>query len=568
MLLGLLLCPLWAQDSNEASAPSADESPEPTATADGDETGAESSARSQWPEAPADARVIEEGWFKSVQRQSPLPPVPEKIQRAYVIAIHGPINSNLYDAMKRKAFMARSAGAELIVLDMDTPGGRVDVMLDIASLLTEDLKKIRTVAFVSREAISAGAFISLACDEIYMQPGTQIGDAMPVMPAPGGGYQPMPKAEREKAETYLRAKMRSMAEQNGYSPDLAEAMVSLNLEVWLIRNGQTGELKLFQPRDLATDSEITQALRLLGQAGASPSPEEILEEPWQFVRHVDRRDELLTMTASEALKWGFTKEILPSRDALAKRFNVQGSMTVLEDTTEEEIAAFLTNPAITSLLLLIGLGAIYAEFNTPGLGIAAAVALAAFTILIGSHFMLGLALWWEVLLFVAGIILIGVEIFVIPGFGVAGISGIALCALSLLAMMIPNAPLEIPWPRTDLMWGYFRRGGFALTIGFLGAVALMVVLSRILPKSPLSNKLFLAPAGEYHEAPTTEQHPIHSIKPGDEGVAATTCRPSGQVRIGEHLVDAVADGTMIQSGTKVRVLQNAGNRVVIEPTEA
>jgi membrane-bound serine protease (ClpP class) len=171
------------------------------------------------------------------------------------------------------------------------------------------------------------------------------------------------------------------------------------------------------------------------------------------------------------------------------------------------------------------------------------------------------------MLFVAGIILIGVEIFVIPGFGVAGISGIALCAMSLLAMMIPNAPLEIPWPRTDLMWGYFRRGGVALTIGFLGSVALMVVLSRILPKSSLSNKLFLAPAAEYHEPPTTEQHPIHSIKAGDEGVAATTCRPSGQVRIGEHLLDAVADGTMIASGTKVRVLRNDGNRLVIEPTE-
>jgi membrane-bound serine protease (ClpP class) len=423
------------------------------------------------------------------------------------------------------------------------------------------------VAFVSREAISAGAFISLACDEIYMQPGTQIGDAMPVMAAPGGGYQPIPKAEREKAETYLRAKMRSMAEQNGYSPEMAEAMVSLSLEVWLIRDKNTGELRFFQPHDTAQESEIQQALRILGQEGGGLNPDELLKEPWEFLRRVDRRDELLTMTASEALKWGFCKEILPSREALAERFNVQGEMTFLEDTTEEKIAAFLTNPAITSLLLLIGIGAVYAEFNTPGLGIAAAVALAAFTILIGSHFMLGLALWWEVMLFVAGIILIGVEIFVIPGFGVAGISGIALCAMSLLAMMIPNAPLEIPWPRTDLMWGYFRRGGFALTIGFLGSVALMVVLSRILPKSSLSNKLFLAPAAEYHEPPTTEQHPIHSIKAGDEGVAATTCRPSGQVRIGEHLLDAVADGTMITSGTKVRVLRNDGNRLVIEPTE-
>jgi membrane-bound serine protease (ClpP class) len=549
---------LWGQSTDSAQPAQPRAQADPTSTPS-------PARRERWPEAPAGARFTEDGWFAPPARSAPLPEVPDPVERAYVIAIEGPIDTGAYDRLKRKVFIARSRGAQLVVLEMDTPGGRVDVMLDIANLLDEALGRVRTVAFVTHEAISAGAFISMACDEIYMRPGTTIGDAMPVMMAPGGGVQPMPPAEREKIESYLRGKIRGLAEKNGYSEDLAEALVTLKVEVWLIRNVKTGQLKYFQPTEVI-DSESAGFGEARDEASSAVQTS-LVPEGWQFVKRVDRSDRLLTMTAREAVELGFCKQIVTDRAALGEIFDVQGEMIFMKDTTEERIAAFLTAPAITGLLVLIGIGAIYLEFNTPGLGVPAAIALAAFTILIGSHFMLGLALWWEVLLFALGIILIGLEIFVIPGFGVAGISGILLCGVSLLAMMIPNAEWEFPWPRSDLMWGYFKGGAISLTIGFVGSVTLAILLARFLPKSPLANKIFLGPAQGFKDPPSNEQHPIRRVQPGQTGLAASTCRPVGQVRIDGQLLDAVAEGRMIQRGSKIRVLRNDGNRLLVEEAD-
>ncbi len=558
LVLGFCAPLALSQEEPETSSEPGQAAPSPEDSSQGEDESRE--LRARWPEAPADARFTEEGWFAPRERLAPLPEVPETVTKAFVIPIYGVIDGNLYDAVRRKSLKARAAGAELIVLEFDTPGGLVSKMDEISLLLTEDLSDVRTVALVKQEAISAGAVIAMSCDEIYMQPGTEMGDAMPIMMAPGGGVQPLPAAEREKTETYLRTKVRSLAELHGYDPNMAQSMVTLKEEVWLIRHKDTGKLEFLRPGELQTRAD---------REGVPTLEQELEKEGKEFLRIVDRDDQLLTMTATEARRYGFCKEIIPGRDALAEEFNVQGPMVFMEDTTEEKLAAFLTSPAITGLLVLIGIGAIYVEFNTPGLGIPAAVALAAFSVLIGSHFMLGLALWWEVLLFVVGIILIGLEIFVIPGFGIAGISGITLCVMSLLAMMIPNAPLEFPWPRTTMMWTYFRRGGISLTIGFLGSVTLVVLLSRILPKSPLANKLFLGPAKGADTPPSTDEHPIRRIELGQSGVAATTCRPVGQVRIDGMLLDAVADGTMIPRGAKVRVLRKDGNRLLVEEdTEA
>jgi membrane-bound serine protease (ClpP class) len=222
---------------------------------------------------------------------------------------------------------------------------------------------------------------------------------------------------------------------------------------------------------------------------------------------------------------------------------------------------------VTGILLFVGILGIYVELNTPGLGLPGAVAVIAFAILFGSRYLTNLAQWWEIGLFLAGLVLIAIEVFVTPGFGVLGISGLICCIVGLLAIIIPNAPDKLPVPQTELEWGIFRTGLTALGLAFLGAVVAAIILGRYLPKMPLASKLILAPASP-STGPATESAPIRLIQVGQMGTVQSICRPVGQVRFGDKLVDAVADGSFIPAGTKVKVIRNEGNRVVVTPMES
>ena len=172
--------------------------------------------------------------------------------------------------------------------------------------------------------------------------------------------------------------------------------------------------------------------------------------------------ELVSVTASEAVRLGFAEHIFESVEQLHQHYNIVVAPTVLKDNWSETLVGFLTTPAVTSILLMAGIFFLYMEMNTPGFGVPGGLAIACFAILFGSRFLIGLAQWWEIGLFAVGLLLLAVEVFVIPGFGVAGISGIICCVAGLLAMVIPNAPAELPWPRSDMDWSWFGNGVFAL----------------------------------------------------------------------------------------------------------
>jgi membrane-bound serine protease (ClpP class) len=215
-------------------------------------------------------------------------------------------------------------------------------------------------------------------------------------------------------------------------------------------------------------------------------------------------------------------------------------------------------------LMTLGIMCIYMEFNTPGFGIAGGLAIGCFAIIFGSHYLIGLTHWWEIGLFCLGVILIGLEIFVIPGFGIAGIGGIICCAIGLMAMVVPNAPTEFPWPQTDLDWSWFGPGLYALGLGFAGGVIGAIILAQYLPKIPLANRLVLGAVQAATDAPATQDAPIMHIKVGDTGTVETMCRPVGQVRFGRELCDATADGTTIEVGAKVRVFERTGNQLIVK----
>jgi membrane-bound serine protease (ClpP class) len=222
---------------------------------------------------------------------------------------------------------------------------------------------------------------------------------------------------------------------------------------------------------------------------------------------------------------------------------------------------------VSGLLLMVAVLSLYVELQHPGISVAGGLALVCFAILFGSRYLIGMAAWWEIAAFAVGLTLIVVEVFVIPGFGVAGVLGIILCLLGLVAMIIPNAPNELPIPRSSLDWDVFSRSLLALCLGFIGAFVAIPILARILPRIPMANRLVLTPPSGDLGGSATERAPVLTIQPGQVGVLTTPCRPAGKARFGEEIIDVSSEGLFLTAGDKVRVLHRQGNQVVIEPVD-
>ena len=512
--------------------------------------------RRLYPDAPQDARFVEEGWFARPTPEIPRPLLPERVTKAYVIPIRGVIDDTMFDVVRRKVLQCKAKGAELVVFDMDTPGGMSGAMEQIIQLVLDELRTTYTVAYVNTKAWSAGALIALGCTEIVMAPGSRMGAAMGMFVGPGGPIE-MPWRVRAKFDAAGRADVVARAKQRGYSPILCEAMVSVDVEAWLIRRPGTGELRFVNPLDWPG----------LRDAPATTRPFRATKPPehgWEFVRVMDGEKDLLAVTVDQARFCGFTDHVFASMGELGRHYGVAAEPEYLGDTWSEKLVAFLNLPLVSTVLVVLGLMAMWSEARSPGLGIPAVIAVACFAVLLGGKYLIGMAQWWEIVLFLIGLGLLGVEIFITPGFGVLGITGIVCCLVGLLAMVVPNAPKEMPIPRTALDWSVFGTGVTVLAVGFVISLIGSAILMQYMPKVPVARKLVLAGAVPVDDIPRGEQSPLRRIGPGDVGTVAGTCRPVGTVRFGDDLVDAVAQGAMIERGGKVRVLRVEGNRVIVE----
>ena len=499
-------------------------------------------------------RQTDDGWFAPAAPAVAKPALPDEVTSAIVIPIREMIQKKTFNAIRRKVIQARGQAVELIIFDMDTWGGEVGAALDIARLIKSELGDIYTVCYVRTRAVSAGALIALSCDEIIMSPVGKLGDSAPI--SMGG---PLEGVEREKIETVLRTEFAESANLNGYSVALAESMVSYDLEVWLVRNKQTRQLKLTTPDDMAVTVSPTKG------------DEKILNpySKWERVRVVVAEGKLLTLHPAQAVEYGLSAHIIapPTTDpyaGVADHYNITIGPVVLTDTWSEQMVGFLTSPLVTSALFMGAIFFAYIEINTPGLGIPGGLAIACFAVLVGSRFLIGLANWWEVAMLAVGIGLIFTEVFVIPGFGVTGITGLMCVIIALMAMILPNAPDKLPLPVTDLDWQLLSKGVFALAVGFVASLVAILAVSSHLRKIPIANKLVLAGATAAAEAPAAETDPIQRIQIGQVGTVESTCRPVGKIRFGDILIDAISEGEMIEAGQQARVLRHDGNRLIIE----
>ena len=516
-------------------------------------------AARRYANARVDISSLPKIWYTRTTPSVPRPALPGAIKTAYIIPIHGEIDETTYDAVSRKAIQARGRGAEIIIFDMDTPGGRSDIMDKIARLITTDLQNIYTVAYVHPRAFSAGAVISLACSEIAMAPNGIIGDAMPIMFG-SQGLQEMPEKERGKFESAMRAEIRELATRNGYCVPLCEAMITITMEIWLVRDKNSGELVIVDAdkvRDLVANTPAS-ATQPAGTAAREA------QYQYDYLLTIDGPKELVTMTAKEAVRLGFADHIFPTYKELKEHYNIAAEPVNLEDTWSEQLVGFLTSPMVTGILFAIAIICVYAEANHPGVVLPGVTAVVCFAIIFGSKYLVGMAQWWEIAVFAVGVLLILVELFMLPGFGVPGILGIILCVVGLVTMLIPTSPGEFPIPHTEMDWSLFTNGLFSMGVGFICALIGAAILSRYLPKMPLAGRLVLAPTTAVPDSSLADDSPMRHLNPGDRGVVASVCRPVGKVRFGDALVDAASEGQIIETGSAVRILRREGNHVIVE----
>lgn len=474
--------------------------------------------------------------------------------RAAIIPCEGMIDQALFYSIKRRTQIALNEGADYLIYQISTYGGLVDAADDIAKYLIQDAAaRGHTVAYIATEAISAGALVSVSCEDIIMRENTTIGDAAPItMGAKLEGV------EREKAESFVRAAFQRAAEANGYPELLLRAMVTMQIEVYRVRNLQTDRYEFFEGDKLPTDAN---------------------QYDVEGAQEINGDDELLTLTASQAMEYGIARAVVNDvNEALAfleNRDNVKfrGQPIVLEPSWSEALVSWLNSPAVMGILVMLALLGVYIEFSTPGFGLPGIVAVVCFALMLGSKYLVGMANWVEIVLLFIGIVLLLIELFVLPGFGIAGILGIAMILVGLFGMLIRNAPDELPWPETAADWDSLSSGVLSLGLGFAGFLLLAWILSRYLPKLPFMSGLILAPstggsgAGSQVSMTAPPESSERQLRVGDVGEVVSRLRPAGKARFNDAIVDVVATGEFLEKGTRVAIITINGSRVVVKQLE-
>lgn len=440
----------------------------------------------------------------------------------YVVPITGAIDLGLAPYLSRVLSEAEAAGAVAVLLPIDTPGGRLDAVLQMRdALLGSD---VRTIAFVDRTAFSAGALVAIAAEEIYMAPGAVMGAATPVEGGTGD-------AADEKIISAVRTTFKATAEARGRDPAIAEAMVDA---------------------DVAIDGLVA-------------------------------RGELLTLTTNEALAWGYADGVATNRAEVLAAAGLQGANVVeTAPSLAEQLVRFITDPAISSLIIAVGVLLLIGDFFVEGFGLAGAAGLGLLALFFWGHYLAGLTGWEDVALVILGLLLIAVEIIIVPGFGIPGVLGLAaLLGGFFLAML--GRDIQTP--------AGIEQAAVTIAFAFVGIVVGLAAILTLLSRGRRPGRLVLQSAVGDTELPSepvsagwlrwfgaSERLPRepHSALPRSVGDASTALlpdpsgdvalsdlRPGGIARIGGQRVDVVTDGEHIAAGEPITLVRDEGYRRVV-----
>jgi len=480
-----------------------------------------------------------------------------KEHKAAFIVCSDMVDEGLYESIRRRTKEALDAGATYLIYEMDTFGGRVDSAISIHNYILGDVaRQAHTVAYVRTKAISAGALISVACQDIIMKANAKLGDCAPI--SMSGKIEGI---EREKIESPLRSYFKDAARTNGYPIALCKAMVTIGIEVYKIKNLQTDKF------------EYVEGTMINNKPFNDPNVYDVEDKIL-----IDTKEELLTVDADEAKEYGLSRTIVDGSDEQARekvlRFledrdgiSFDRPATYLKTNWSEELVRWLTNPVVSGILMMVAMLGIYAELNSPGLGLPGTVAVVALVILFGSKFLIGMANWWEIAMFVIGLCLLIAEIFVIPGFGIAGISGTFMMIFALGAMMVGNKPDEWPVPVAPFEWDMFEKQLFWMMAGCAGFIIGAYFIGRYLPKIPVANRLILATphySVDVRSGGVAAPAPPPPVKVGDQGMSTGQLRPSGFGRFGNNRLDVVTRGELVEPNRKITVVEIEGNSIVVK----
>ncbi|MBL8897851.1 MAG: hypothetical protein JNM84_09490 [Planctomycetes bacterium] len=471
--------------------------------------------------------------------------------RAARVVLRIPLRDVVDDAMvgqvERGLARARAESIDLVVFDIDTPGGAVVSMWAIAEAIgAYKGEGRRAVAYVSNHAISAGMVIALSCATIWMRENSSIGAATPVMAGPSGIEAPGDEGRSDSAEkvmSFFRADVRKLAQkvradrQNAVL--LAEAMVDRSIALVAFET-KRGEVFIY-PR------EEFERLKQEGKVGEREG--RILEE-WDD-------QTLVTLTHAEAARYGFADGVVANLDeVLAKEGLASARVEELPMSWSEELVRALS--AWSFLIFLAACVFAYVEFKLPGFGLPGISSIALFALLFFGKYLGGIAELQEILLFFAGLVLIGIEVFVLPGTFVFGAAG-ALCAI--LGLFLSFHGFALPSNEFEMETVLANVGAFLAAL--TGTVLFSLAFGRFLPRMPFLGRLVSLPtdAGQaaWNEADLGGPSPYL----GKRGRATTDLRPAGKVRIEGAVQDAVSEGDFLPSGTEVEVVRAEGVRLTV-----
>jgi membrane-bound serine protease (ClpP class) len=397
---------------------------------------------------------------------------------------------------------------------MDTNGGRVDVAEEIMQIVAHFPG--RTATLVNTKAFSAGAFIATATQEIYMVPESVIGAAAPILVSPTGGVEGLSGTVKAKMNSAMSALVRTVAQKNGHNTEVLEAMID-------------------DDRELKVDGQV-------------------LKEKGQILTLTNREAEKRYGNPPKPL---FSNGTVADMDALLQQLGFANARRLeLKPTGAETLATWLT--VISPILLIIGVAGIYLEMKTPGFGLPGIVAICAFALYFLGSYVAGLAgLEWAVL-FVLGLALVLAEVFFFTGTLALGLSGAVLMLVALTMALVdryPGMPVVPTLPMLELPMRQFAIAG-------LGSMALLWLLSRVLPQTAFYNRMVSTGMSGVGSVVAVEESQQTWL--GQTGVALSALRPGGKARFGDEILDVMTQGEMIEKGRSVRVLRFSGMQAVVE----
>lgn len=569
------------------------------------------------------AMVAPVGAFETAQPGAPsAAPASRQADKIAVITIHEPITSVTEYSVRRRLAEAEARGAQAVVFDINTPGGDLFATLAICNAIKGGPIPT-TVAWINPDAYSAGVFIALACREIVTAPYATLGDAAPIAIMPGIGLQSLPETERQKILAPVLAELVNSARRNAYDEKFVQGFLSLGAELWLVEDTRTGERYFIDEPEWRTvfDSDPprisprfsagatrgagastpdTQPLVDLPRPRARPAPGEPrgddsefrpaipglsgetlsavsqnLDQPslrpqftsadrgrFRLIEYTSDGTTLLTLKQDDLLRYGFSSGVIRNDEELKAFFGAK-ELVRLDKSVVEHIVSFLRNNWVRGGLIAIFLLCMFLELVAPGVtapGLIAGVCLLA---LLAPPLLLGAAGWWTIAAVGAGVVLLLVELFVLPGMIIFGAVGVLLLLAGLVGSFVNT---------NDPRMGDQIVHGLAITLlaTFVAAIG-MYFVGRVYGSVPVLNRLVLTGTQERPEEGdllASDHAPEQGlVSVGDEGVATTPLRPAGSAQFGDTIVDVVSETGFADSGTRVRVLSVTRYRVGVEALE-